>query len=86
VYVRCCTYQNDNDTHDSEAALDIDLLAHDPTDCLSDTDGAFSDDNDGKQAHTLHEMSLLKTEHAPDAGDADSHDGLGNHDTVENHV
>ena len=58
------------------------MLAHDPADSLGHTNSTLTNNDDGEQAHALHQMRLLETEHSPDGGDTDDNDGLNSHDSV----
>lgn len=81
------TYQKCNDAHDQEAALNIQtVLAHQSRHCFRDTNGTLSDDDQSQQAHALHQVCLLETQHSPHRRYCYNGRGLYHHHNVPHNV
>jgi hypothetical protein len=81
------TYQNADDAHNQEASFDIKaVLAHKSADCFRYTNSSFADDDDGEQTHSLHQMRLLKAQHAPAARNGDDGTGFQGRNNVPHEV
>ena len=81
----CSTYENDGEDKGT-AFLIWSLLAHHGADSLGNTDGTFSDDDEGKKTHTLDQVSALEAQHAPDGGDGEDKRSLEEESDVPERV